>query len=51
MSKNNTRKLGYIVTTYVELAMSCKDKYLIYKIKETFDSGNVFYNTNDKTYK
>ncbi len=49
--KDNTRKLDYIVTTYVELGMNYKDKTLIYKIKETFDSGNIFYNSNDKTYK
>lgn len=49
--KDNTRKLGYILTVYIELGMNFKDKALIYKIKETLESGNIYYNSNDKTYK
>jgi len=49
--KDNSRKLGYIITTNIELAMSYKDKILIYKIKETINSGNIYYNSNDKTHK
>ena len=51
LTKNNTRKLGYIIAVYIELGMNYKDKTLIYKIKDAFNSGNIFYNPNDKTYK
>lgn len=49
--KKDSRKLGYIIITYVELGMNYKDKALIYQIKETLDSGNIYYNSKDKTYK
>jgi hypothetical protein len=52
LTKDDTRKLGYNITIYIELGMNYKDKALIYRIRETFDDvGNIFYNSNDKTYK
>jgi hypothetical protein len=31
--------------------MNYKDKALLENIKETFNSGNITYNSRDKTYK
>ena len=49
--KNDTNKLGYSITIYLELGMNYKDKALLEKIKETFNSGNITYNLRNKTYK
>lgn len=49
--KDDTRKLGYNLTTYLELALNYKDKSLLERIQEKFDSGNITYNSRDKTYK
>jgi hypothetical protein len=49
--KSDTHKLGYSITTYLELSLNSKDKALLESIKKTFNVGNIYYNSRDKTYK
>lgn len=49
--KDNTRKSGYNILVYFSIALNNKDKALLDEIKSVFGVGNIFYNTNDKTYK
>ncbi len=49
--KDNTRKLGYIITVYFEIGLNYKDKFLLDNLRSTLDAGNIYYNSHDKTYK
>jgi len=49
--KDNTRITGYIIQVSFELGLNYKDKALLENIKYTLGVGNIFYNSNDKTYK
>ncbi len=49
--KDNTRTTGYIIQVSFELGLNYKDKALLENIKYTLGVGNIFYNSNDKTYK
>ena len=49
--KDNTRVTGYIIQTSFELGLNYKDKALLENIKHTLGVGNIYYNSNDKTYK
>nr|YP_010183864.1 hypothetical protein LI437_mgp05 [Coccidioides posadasii]QVG61987.1 hypothetical protein [Coccidioides posadasii] len=49
--RDNTRKTGYNVIISIEMAMNYKDKDLIENIKNIFNIGNIYFNSNDKTYK
>ncbi len=47
--KDKTRTTGYNIQASFELNL--KDKVLLENIKYTLGVGNIFYNSNDKTYK
>jgi len=49
--KDDTRKLGYIISVYLELSLNYKDKFLLESIKEKFGLGNIYHNSSDNTYK
>jgi len=51
LTKNNLRKLGYVITYYVEIALNFKDKALLEKINATLKVGHIYYNSIDRTYK
>ena len=50
MSKDDSRKSGYIITHSLELALNVKDKALLDKIKSTLEVGNIYYRPRDNTY-
>jgi hypothetical protein len=43
--------MGYNIQVSFELSLNYKDKALLENIKHTLGVGNIFYNSNDKTYK
>jgi hypothetical protein len=43
--------LGYNIIVYFSIALNNKDKALLENIRLVLGAGNIFYNTNDKTYK
>lgn len=49
--KDTGRKLGYILIISVEMGLNHKDKALLDLFQNTLGVGNIYYNTNDKTYK
>jgi hypothetical protein len=49
--KDDTRKLGYIISVYLELSLNYKDKFLLESIKEKFGLGDIYHNSSDNTYK
>jgi LAGLIDADG endonuclease len=49
--KDDTRSTGYNTHGSFELNLNYKDKRLLENIKYTLGVGNIFYNSNDKTYK
>lgn len=49
--KDKARTTGYNTQVSFELSLNCKDKILLENIKYTLGVGNIFYNSNDKTYK
>lgn len=49
--KDTSRKLGYVLITSVEMGLNYKYKALLDKFRNTLGVGNIYYNTNDKTYK
>jgi LAGLIDADG endonuclease len=49
--KDKTRSTGYNIQVSFELNLNHKDKLLLDNIKYTLGIGNIFYNSNDKTYK
>ena len=49
--KNTTRKSGYIITLFLEIGLSVKDKTLLEHIKATLGVGNIYYKPRDKTYR
>lgn len=51
ITRDNSRKLGYVISTYVEMGLNFKDKVLLEKIKATLQVGNIYYNSSDNTNK
>jgi len=49
--KDDTRSTKYNTQVSFELNLNYKDKVLLENIKYTLGVGNIFYNSNDKTYK
>lgn len=49
--KDNTRTTGYNIQTSFELNLNHKDLDLLKNLKYTLGVGNIYYNSNDKTYK
>ena len=51
ITKDETRKLGYVVSVSMEMGMNYKDKKLLDNIRSTLKVGNIYYNQHDYTYK
>ena len=42
ITRDNSRKLGYVISTYVEMALNFKDKVLLEKIKAFWGVGTIY---------
>lgn len=51
ITKDEARKLGYVVSVSLEMGMNYKDKSLLDNVRSTLGVGNIYYNQSDDTYK
>lgn len=49
--RDNKRKLGFVITLFLEIGLNLRDKYLLQRIENTFKVGRIYYKPNDKTYR
>jgi LAGLIDADG DNA endonuclease family protein len=49
--KDTTRKSNYVITLFLEIGLNVKDKTLLERIQTTLGVGNIYYISNDNTYK
>ena len=51
ITRDSSRKSGYIITPFLEMGMNIKDKFLLERIQATLKAGNIYYKPSDKTYR
>lgn len=51
ISKDITRKSGYVITLFFEIALNMNDKIILEYIKSTLGVGNIYSRSKDRTFR
>ncbi len=51
LARDTTRKLGYIITVFLEIGLNIKEKMLLECVQATLGVGNIYYKSSDRTYR